>query len=452
MGKSAFKTINRALDSELGREVAWNTISLKNLTPAEMSNISKQLKINHQLKHKNIICMNTVWINRPKEELVIISEIITGGSLKKYLLRLRQPRLKLIKQWCRGILFGLDYLHSQKPPLVHGDLTSDNIYIMSCDGTVKISDSYHNKLVSSTSSVMGNPEYMAPEVFTGESGTHTDIYSFGMALLEMCTQLPPYREHTSLAKVYSCIKEGVLPQALATIQDPEIVEIIKSCLGPPELRPTARQLLANRVLDVNELPKNLLPVPIKACGIGRTASSDLQSVHISLVVMCKGRCPKDISFDYCNFTDTPEGVAKEMVDNFLLDHNLVIKIAEIIEKKIEAITLCKEKPAAIKIFRNSTDVVEPNTAWKAPETTLPRIKSSNSCGENFDTLSTSETIKSIQQLVSKIFAVKLNCDGFNGKKTMMLIKKFQQQEGVIPNGIASEELIKLLTHRISQNN
>ena len=43
-------------------------------------------------------------------------------------------------------------------------------------------------------------------------GVATDIYSFGMALLEMCTQQPPYKEYSSLAEIYSCIKDGVLPQ------------------------------------------------------------------------------------------------------------------------------------------------------------------------------------------------------------------------------------------------
>ena len=85
----------------------------------------------------------------------------------------------------------------------------------------------------------------------------------------------------------------------------------------------------------------------------------------------------------------------------------------------------------IKIFRYNCDIVEPRTVCKAPETPVPRLKSSNSYEEDLDQLSMNETVRSIQQLISKIFAVKLNCDGFNGKKTMMLIKKFQHQEGLM---------------------
>lgn len=37
---------------------------------------------------------------------------ITGGSLKQYLRRVGMPKLKVIKNWAREILAGLDYLHS----------------------------------------------------------------------------------------------------------------------------------------------------------------------------------------------------------------------------------------------------------------------------------------------------------------------------------------------------
>ena len=116
--------------------------------------------------------------------------------------------------WCRGILSGLDFLHSQKSPIVHGDLSSDNIFIMSCDGTVKISDFYLNILVNSSCTVMSSPEYIAPEVFTGKYDVKADIYSFGMLLLEMCTQASPYQEFSSPAMIYKSVQASILPESL----------------------------------------------------------------------------------------------------------------------------------------------------------------------------------------------------------------------------------------------
>ena len=392
--------------------------------------------------------MNSAWT---KEELVIISEIITGGSLKNYLSRLRQPRLKLIKQWCRGILTGLDYLHSQKAPIIHGDLTPDNIFIMSCDGTVKISDSYMNKLVNSSSTILGKPEYIAPEIFKGDYNAKADIYSFGMNLLEMCTQQPPYKEHLSSSKIYQCIKSSILPKAIETIKDLEIVELIRLCLADCQIRPSARELLKNKALDISENPKNYLPVPISRSGSFRSSGKDTSKIHISLIIKFHDHSPKDISFDYNTNYDSPEKVAKEMVENLKLDHNLIIKIAEEIERKLETATFEMEKDLKIQVFKYRSEPFEPKTASQVIEI-VPLEKTSSSFDEeNEVVLSKFEHVKSFQRLLSQNFATKLNCNGHIGTKTIMFIKKFQHQEGLVPNGIVSEELFKLLTHRIKES-
>ena len=58
------------------------------------------------LKHPNLINFISGWYNKQKEEVVFIVEIATG-SLKSYLNKIRKPRLKVIKNWCREILNGI---------------------------------------------------------------------------------------------------------------------------------------------------------------------------------------------------------------------------------------------------------------------------------------------------------------------------------------------------------
>lgn len=48
--------------------------------------------------------------------------------------------MKAIKNWVRQILQGLDYLHSQNPPVIHRDLKCDNILVNGNRGEVKIGD------------------------------------------------------------------------------------------------------------------------------------------------------------------------------------------------------------------------------------------------------------------------------------------------------------------------
>lgn len=48
--------------------------------------------------------------------------------------------MRAIKNWARQILQGLDYLHSQKPPIIHRDLKCDNVFVNGNQGEVKIGD------------------------------------------------------------------------------------------------------------------------------------------------------------------------------------------------------------------------------------------------------------------------------------------------------------------------
>jgi WNK lysine deficient protein kinase len=129
--------------------------------------------------------------------VVFIAEMITGGSLRKYVKKIKHPRLKVIKGWCTEILQGLVYLHSQEPhPIIHRDLKCDNIFINSNSGEIRIGDLGLSTPMqhSFTTSVLGTPEFMAPELYEECYGTGVDIYAFGMCVLEMVTLERPYKE------------------------------------------------------------------------------------------------------------------------------------------------------------------------------------------------------------------------------------------------------------------
>jgi WNK lysine deficient protein kinase len=113
----------------------------------------------------------------------------------------------VIKRWCRGILNGLNYLHSQEPyPIIHRDLKCDNIFINASNGGCLIGDLGLAALYTDwKATVLGTPEYMAPEVFDEHYGPKVDIYSFGMCVLEMCTARAPYSECKNPGSIYKKI-------------------------------------------------------------------------------------------------------------------------------------------------------------------------------------------------------------------------------------------------------
>jgi len=94
----------------------------------------------------------------------------------------------------KGIAGGLEYLHSNNPPVIHGDLRGVNVLIgdagqpLLCDfGLAVVVEDLINMPISSALQGSGNPRWMAPELLIGEEivTLQTDVWSFGMIVLEV---------------------------------------------------------------------------------------------------------------------------------------------------------------------------------------------------------------------------------------------------------------------------
>ncbi len=159
--------------------------------------------------------------------------------------KIKYPRLKVIKHWCKEILMGLKYMHEQENPIIHRDIKCDNIFIDKNDGKITIGDLGYSCVLKNdyANSFSGTPEFMAPEVFESKYGINADIYSFGMCLLEMITLEKPYKECETIWKIYTYATQGILPKALNRIHHEKIKEFIKNCLKKENERPKANDLL-----------------------------------------------------------------------------------------------------------------------------------------------------------------------------------------------------------------
>lgn len=92
-------------------------------------------------------------------------------------------------------------------------------------------------------SVIGTPEYMAPELYEEEYNELVDIYSFGICLLELVTCERPYSECQNVAQIFKKVISGQKPASLTKVQDPEFKQLIEKCLVPASERPSAFDLL-----------------------------------------------------------------------------------------------------------------------------------------------------------------------------------------------------------------
>ena len=158
--------------------------------------------------------------------------------------------MKIIQKWSKQILEGLDYLHSQSPPIIHRDLKCDNIFINGNQGDVKLGDFGLSTLQEGPAiSIIGTPEFMAPEMYSDDGYTaKVDIYAFGMCLLEIATGKHPFSECQNAAQIFKKVTAGFKPDGVKDVEEVVVREVIVECLADQEERPTAEQLLAHPFL------------------------------------------------------------------------------------------------------------------------------------------------------------------------------------------------------------
>jgi serine/threonine-protein kinase len=86
----------------------------------------------------------------------------------------------------------VDYIHAQDPPIIHRDLTPDNIVLRGDDSIVVIDFGAANQFVgTATGTLVGKQAYIAPEQFRGKATPQSDIYAFGGTIYFLLTGKDP---------------------------------------------------------------------------------------------------------------------------------------------------------------------------------------------------------------------------------------------------------------------
>ncbi|XP_077429327.1 serine/threonine-protein kinase WNK2 isoform X8 [Vanacampus margaritifer] len=234
LGRGSFKTVYKGLDTETWVEVAWCELQERKLSKVERQRFKEEAEMLKALQHPNIVRFYDFWESplKGKKCIVLVTELMTSGTLKTYLKRFKVMKPKVLRSWCRQILKGLHFLHTRTPPIIHRDLKCDNIFITGPTGSVKIGDLglATLKRASFAKSVIGTPEFMAPEMYEEHYDEAVDVYAFGMCMLEMATSEYPYSECQNAAQIYRKVTSGVKPASYSKVSDPEIKEIIGECI------------------------------------------------------------------------------------------------------------------------------------------------------------------------------------------------------------------------------
>ncbi|KAK8366381.1 hypothetical protein V6Z12_A02G116000 [Gossypium hirsutum] len=386
LGKGAFKTVFKGFDEADGIEVAWNQVNIEDVlqTSEQLERLYSEVHLLKSLKHENIMKFYNSWVDDKNNSINMITELFTSGSLRQYRKKHKNVDLKAIKNWSRQILRGLHYLHSHNPPIIHRDLKCDNIFVNGNNGEVKIGDLGLATVMEqpTAQSVIGTPEFMAPELYDEEYNELVDIYSFGMCMLEMVTCEYPYNECKNPAQIYKKVSSGIKPASLGKVNDPQVKQFIEKCLLPASIRLPAAELLKDPFLlaetakevrggplqlpnvmpqlvnliqsephpmdidpNCKKLTKSINTAPRSStlelqCFIENNEfrlkgeKNDDNTISLTLRIADRYGRARNIHFSFYLGSDTAISITEEMVEQLDLSNEDIIAIAELIDSMI----------------------------------------------------------------------------------------------------------------------
>ncbi|KAM6143586.1 serine/threonine-protein kinase WNK3 isoform 4-T4 [Erethizon dorsatum] len=348
LGRGAFKTVYKGLDTETWVEVAWCELQDRKLTKAEQQRFKEEAEMLKGLQHPNIVRFYDSWesILKGKKCIVLVTELMTSGTLKTYLKRFKVMKPKVLRSWCRQILKGLQFLHTRTPPIIHRDLKCDNIFITGPTGSVKIGDLGLATLMrtSFAKSVIGTPEFMAPEMYEEHYDESVDVYAFGMCMLEMATSEYPYSECQNAAQIYRKVTSGIKPASFNKVTDLEVKEIIEGCI---------RQNKSER-LSIRDLLNHAFFAEDTGLRVELAEEDDCSNSSLALRLWVedpkklkgKHKDNEAIEFSFNLETDTPEEVAYEMVKSGFFHESDSKAVAKSIRDRVTLIKRSREKKPA----------------------------------------------------------------------------------------------------------
>ncbi len=200
LGEGGFATVFKALDRELGREVAVKFLKLNHLDSEDQARFRREAKLLAKMAQRNIVTVYSYDLVEDSSPFIVM-EYLQGRNLRSLLRESGGLSMQLCCDVLGQVCSGLAYIHQQG--FVHRDLSPDNIFLTgdAPPYAVKLIDFGLSRVLAETSSsakltktglLVGNPPYMSPELARGGAvDSRSDIYAFGCILYEvLCGRVP----------------------------------------------------------------------------------------------------------------------------------------------------------------------------------------------------------------------------------------------------------------------
>lgn len=206
----------------------------------------REARLISSLSHPRIARVVDYFVSRGRNYILL--EHIEGTDLRRFVGDHGAQPAAVVLRWYMELLEIVEYLHSHKPPVVHRDLTPDNI-ILARDGHLSVIDfGAANTLVgTATGTIVGKQAYIAPEQFRGKAVCGSDLYA--------------------LAATMGFALTGRDPEPLSVSSPRSVNRSVAEPLDNLIMRCTAQEM-ENRLNDIGEIRACLTAVSQSVRGAG----------------------------------------------------------------------------------------------------------------------------------------------------------------------------------------
>ncbi|ESO12356.1 hypothetical protein HELRODRAFT_62778 [Helobdella robusta] len=244
LGSGSFGDVYKVKSKEDGMYYA-----IKKSKERFKGSVDRKVKLEEVNKHEKLPvhrnCVKFIKAWEEKDHLYIQTELCKM-SLSAYADEHHNIAEQLIMNYLIDLLMAVKHLHDHD--LIHMDIKPENVFISDTD-VCKLGDFGLvldlNKREEWVDALEGDPKYLAPELMRGNFGKPADIFSLGITILELATDLDLPRGD----KLWHQLRSGQLPDELLKGISLELKHLIEWMMQPDlNLRPTVDEVLGHRYL------------------------------------------------------------------------------------------------------------------------------------------------------------------------------------------------------------
>ncbi len=257
VGVGGMGMVFKAIDSQLGDVIAIKTLKGEFLSqdPNALERFKSEIRLARKISHRNVV--RTHDLGEDSGVYYITMEYIEGKSLKELIRSRGRLPTNIVLSVGKQLARALEVAHEQG--IIHRDIKPQNM-VVEHGGVLKVMDFGIARMAARTGdgmtmagSVVGTPEYMAPEQLSGvEVDQRVDIYAAGSVLYECVTGRPPFVADTPYQLMARLIEETpATPRSINPDVPPALDALIMSMLAKePARRPQTALELHDRLAAI----------------------------------------------------------------------------------------------------------------------------------------------------------------------------------------------------------